>query len=78
MTIRSGIILCIALLLTSCAPPIAENPTPLPVRSTGALMQSMTTPRALHSATLLRDGKILICGGTATANIGGVLNTAEI
>jgi len=38
----------------------------------------MTTPRALQSATLLRDGKVLICGGTSTANIGGVLASCEL
>jgi hypothetical protein len=78
MTLRTGIILCIAIMLAGCAQPVAENPAPLPVRTGGGEMSSMTTPRALHSATLLRDGKTLICGGTATANIGGVLSSAEI
>jgi Kelch motif len=38
----------------------------------------MTTPRADASAVALRDGRVLICGGTATGNVGGVLSSAEI
>ncbi len=39
---------------------------------------AMTTPRANAAAIRLRDGRVLICGGTATGEIGGVLSSAEI
>ena len=39
---------------------------------------AMTTPRANAAAIRLRDGRVLICGGTATGQVGGVLASAEI
>src|SRR5216683_2591521 len=39
---------------------------------------AMSTPRADAAAIRLRDGRVLICGGTATGRIGGVLSSAEI
>ncbi|MGB8681290.1 MAG: kelch repeat-containing protein [Candidatus Binatus sp.] len=39
---------------------------------------AMTTPRANAAAIRLRDGRVLICGGTATGQIGGVLSSAEL
>jgi hypothetical protein len=39
---------------------------------------AMTTPRANAAAIRLRDGRVLICGGTATGEIGGVLSSAEL
>jgi hypothetical protein len=39
---------------------------------------AMTTPRANAAAIRLRDGRVLICGGTATGEIGGVLASAEL
>ena len=39
---------------------------------------AMTTPRANAGAIRLRDGRVLICGGTATGEIGGVLSSAEL
>jgi len=39
---------------------------------------AMTSPRADAASIRLGDGRVLICGGTATANVGGVLSSAEI
>src|ERR1700687_5969453 len=39
---------------------------------------SMTSPRANAASIRLRDGRVLICGGTATAKVGGVLSSAEL
>jgi len=78
LSARNTIALAFVALLVSCTAPISENPAPLPVSPGTIRMTEMTTRRALHSATLLRGGRILICGGTSNANIGGVLDTAEI
>jgi N-acetylneuraminic acid mutarotase len=39
---------------------------------------AMTTPRANAAAIRLRDGRVLICGGTATGQVGGILASAEL
>src|SRR5208283_4076113 len=39
---------------------------------------AMTSPRANAAAIRLRDGRVLICGGTATGEVGGVLSSAEL
>jgi len=39
---------------------------------------SMTSPRANAASIRLSDGRVLICGGTATAKVGGVLSSAEL
>jgi hypothetical protein len=39
---------------------------------------AMTSPRANAAAIRLRDGRVLICGGTATGEVGGVLASAEL
>ncbi len=78
MNLRNLLPFCIAAILASCTAPISENPAPLPVRPGVMRMLMMTEPRALHTAVTLRDGRILICGGTSDANIGGVLASAEI
>ena len=39
---------------------------------------AMTTPRANAAAIRLRDGRVLICGGTATGEVGGVLSSTEL
>ncbi len=69
-------IFCLA--VAGCTEPIGESSKPLPVRVGAMRMLTMTTPRALHAAVALHDGRIMICGGTSDANVGGVLETAEI
>ncbi len=69
-------IFCLA--IAGCTEPIGESSKPLPVRVGAVRMLTMTTPRALHAAVALHDGRIMICGGTSDANVGGVLETAEI
>jgi len=39
---------------------------------------AMTSPRADAASIRLGDGRVLICGGTATGNVGGVLSSAEL
>jgi hypothetical protein len=39
---------------------------------------AMTTPRANAAAIRLGDGRVLICGGTATGEVGGVLSSGEL
>jgi galactose oxidase-like protein len=39
---------------------------------------SMTSPRANAASIRLGDGRVLICGGTLNAKVGGVLSSAEL
>lgn len=39
---------------------------------------AMTSPRANAASIRMSDGRVLICGGTATAKVGGVLSSAEL
>jgi hypothetical protein len=39
---------------------------------------SMTSPRADAASIRLNDGRVLICGGTSNAKVGGVLSSAEL
>jgi hypothetical protein len=65
--------------LAGCTEPITEQPVVF-TNSRGDQVQelAMTTPRANHGAAELPDGRVLICGGTVNANIGGVLSSAEV
>lgn len=74
----AALAIAIAALFAGCTPEIAEDTTPLPVRVGGVEMLSMTERRALHTAVVMHDGHVLICGGTVNAEIGGVLASAEI
>lgn len=74
-------LLALAALLSACAggggnqaPPVfVTNPQGNRVEAL-----AMTTPRANAAAAELRDGRVLICGGTGTGEIGGVLSSAEL
>ena len=39
---------------------------------------AMTSPRAGAASIRLGDGRVLICGGTSTGNVGGVVSSAEL
>jgi hypothetical protein len=49
-----------------------------PATGTWASTGSMTVGRELHTATLLRDGRVLIAGGCSTNECGGYLASAEV
>jgi N-acetylneuraminic acid mutarotase len=51
------------------------NPATGTWSATGSLA---ITPRALHTATLLTNGKVLVAGGDSGATTGGELNSAEL
>jgi hypothetical protein len=78
---RSLIVIAFAAMLSACAggggnqaPPVYV-PTP---QGNRVQALAMTTPRANAAAIRLRDGRVLICGGTSTGEIGGVLSSAEL
>ena len=59
---------------------VTEAPPVFVTSAQGNRVQAlaMTTPRANAAAIRLRDGRVLICGGTATGEVGGVLSSAEL
>jgi Galactose oxidase, central domain len=71
----------LAAVITACAGGgVTEAPPVMLTSPQGNRVEAlaMTTPRANAAAIRLRDGRVLICGGTATGEIGGVLSSAEL
>jgi hypothetical protein len=70
----------IATAITACGGGVTETPPVFLTNPQGSRVEAlaMTTARANAAAIRLRDGRVLICGGTATGEIGGVLSSAEI
>ncbi len=70
----------IAAAIAACSGGVTETPPVFLTNPQGSRVQAlaMTTARANAAAIRLRDGRVLICGGTATGEIGGVLSSAEI
>jgi N-acetylneuraminic acid mutarotase len=76
-----GLSLLVASVLSACGSGDISEAPPVFVTSpqgTRVAALAMTTPRANAAAVRLRDGRVLICGGTATGQVGGVLSSAEI
>ncbi len=71
----------IAVAIAACAGGgVTETPPVFLTSPQGSRVEAlaMTTARANAAATRLRDGRVLICGGTATGQVGGVLSSAEL
>jgi hypothetical protein len=70
----------LAAAITACGGGVTETPPVYLTNPQGSRVEAlaMTTARANAAAIRLRDGRALICGGTATGEIGGVLSSAEI
>jgi hypothetical protein len=66
--------------LAACGGGVTETPPVYLTNPQGNRVEAlaMTTPRANAAAIRLRDGRVLICGGTATGEVGGVLSSAEL
>ena len=66
--------------ITACGGGVTETPPVYLTSPQGNRVEAlaMTTPRANAAAIRLRDGRVLICGGTATGEVGGVLSSAEL
>ncbi len=70
-----------AVALSACASTSGSQAPPVYVQSpqgTRVEALAMTSPRANAAAIRLRDGRVLICGGMATGQVGGVLSSAEL
>lgn len=61
-----------------CATVLGDAAVYDPVADAWSDAGAMSSPRAGHSATLLRDGSVLVAGGCTDASCSNVLSTAEI
>jgi N-acetylneuraminic acid mutarotase len=70
----------IAAAISACGTGVTETPPVFLTNPQGRRVEAlaMTTARANAAAIRLRDGRVLICGGTATGQVGGVLSSAEL
>jgi hypothetical protein len=70
----------IAAAIAACAGGVTETPPVFLTNPQGTRVEAlaMTTARANAAAIRLRDGRVLLCGGTATGQVGGVLSSAEL
>ncbi|MGH7924000.1 MAG: Kelch repeat-containing protein [Candidatus Binatus sp.] len=78
---RRFVLVLLAVALEACAGGgVSEAPPVFLTNPAGNSVEAlaMTTPRANAAAIRLRDGRVLICGGTATGEVGGVLSSAEL
>ncbi len=76
-----ALLFLLAAVITACAGGgVTEAPPAFVTNRQGNRVEAlaMTSPRANAAAIRLRDGRILICGGTAAGEIGGVLSSAEL
>src|ERR1700735_4116433 len=69
-----------AIALGACSAGMSQAPPVIVTNAQGNQVAAlaMTTPRANAAAVRLRDGRVLICGGTATGQVGGILASAEL
>src|SRR5258708_23922496 len=70
----------IAAAIAACAGGVTETPPVFLTNPQGNRVEAlaMTTARANAAAIRLRDGRVLLCGGTATREGGGVLSSADV
>jgi hypothetical protein len=70
----------IAAAISACGTGVTETPPVFLTNPQGNRVEAlaMTTARANAAAIRLRDGRVLICGGTLTGQVGGVLSSAEL
>ena len=75
-----ALLFLIAAAIAACGTGVTETPPVFLTSPQGSRVEAlaMTTARANAAAIRLRDGRVLLCGGTATGQVGGVLSSAEL